>query len=81
MLYKKTKVTKGEQKHTNIQGDDAMGNSVMPYVALDLHFLDKKNVKVVSSDNALESVNPVPWGEDVLQGREKITVVKKKNGE
>ena len=68
----------GEKSNQQKQGDDAMSNSVMDYAALDLHSLAKKNIKVISSKKALEDVRPVEWEEDILKGRKKITVAKKK---
>ena len=68
----------GEEPNQPKQGDDAMSNSVMDYAALDLHSLAKKNIKVISSKKALENVNPIEWEEDILKGRKKITVAKKK---
>lgn len=81
MINKDINETKGESSHSQKQGDDAMSNSVMSYTALDLHSLGKKNVKVVSSQKALEDVKPIAWEEDILQGRKRITVTKRRNEE
>lgn len=58
-----------------------MSNGVMSYTALDLNALGKKNVKVVSSKEALSDVSPIKWEEDILQGRKKITVARRENEE
>lgn len=81
MGYKDTDVTRKDNSHIRKQGDDAMSNGVMSYAALDLHSLSKKNVKVVSSEKALEDVKPILWEEDIIQGRKKITVGKRENKE
>ena len=59
------------------QGDDAMNSSVLSYNKLDLHSLGKKNVKIVSSEEALKDVIPMKWEEDTIQGRTKVTVTKR----
>ena len=59
------------------QGDDAMNSSVLSYTKLDLHSLGKKNVKIVSSEEALKDVIPMKWEEDTIQGRTKVTVTKR----
>lgn len=81
MIHKDMKQTKGENAHTRKQGDDAMGSSVMSYAGLDLHSLGKKNVKVVSSREALKDVEPITWEDDILQGRKKIMVTKREGKE
>ncbi|MCI9591477.1 MAG: hypothetical protein HFG42_13185 [Lachnospiraceae bacterium] len=78
-MHKESLKAKGE--NTKIQGDDAMSNGVMSYTALDLNALGKKNVKVVSSKEALSDVSPIKWEEDILQGRKKITVARRENEE
>lgn len=59
------------------QGDDAMNSSVLSHTKLDLHSLGKKNVKIVSSEEALKDVIPMKWEEDTIQGRTKVTVTKR----
>ena len=59
------------------QGDDAMNSSVLSYTKLDLHSLGKKNVKIVSSEEALKDVIPMKWEEDTIQGRTNVTVTKR----
>lgn len=59
------------------QGDDAMNSSVLSYTKLDLHSLGKKNVKIVSSEEALKDVIPMKWEEDTIQGRTKVTATKR----
>lgn len=81
MLYNDGQATKSEKRDAKEQGDDAMSNSRMSYATLDLNALGKKNVKIVSSKDALKDVIPIAWGEDVLQGREKVIVAEEKNKE
>lgn len=59
------------------QGDGAMSSSVLSYAKLDLHSLGKKNVKIVSSEEALKDVIPMKWEEDTIQGRTNVTVTKR----
>ncbi|GAA6447303.1 hypothetical protein K170097C1_56940 [Hungatella effluvii] len=54
-----------------------MNSSVLSYTKLDLHSLGKKNVKIVSSEEALKDVIPMKWEEDTIQGRTKVTVTKR----
>lgn len=63
---------------THEQGDDAMTNSMIGYAALDLQSLSKKNVRIVSSSEALKDVSPIKWEEETLQGSKKITITKEK---
>lgn len=48
------------------------------YNTFDLNVIMKKNAKVISSEEALKDVNPVEWSEDILQGKEKVVIKKKK---
>mgnify|MGYP006922132219 CR=1 FL=1 len=73
--------TKRRIYNTKEQGDDAMDNSVMSYAALDLHSLSKKNIKIVFSKDALKEIVPIAWGEEVLQGRERVIAAEEKNEE
>lgn len=68
---------KKEKTKERKQGDDAMSSSVVSYAKLDLHSLGKKNVKAVSSKEALKGVIPMEWEEDTIQGRKKVTVTKR----
>lgn len=81
-MLKDSKIgTEKEKCNTKEQGDDAMSNGMMSYAMLDLHALGKKNIKIVSSQEALDDVIPIAWGEDVLQGKEKVIAAKGTNKE
>ena len=75
-----TKQNKYRQKNRKRQfqenGDDAMSNVMEGYAALDLQNLMSKNARIISSKEALQDVRPVDWGEDVLQGKKKVTVTR-----
>ena len=62
-------------------GGDAMSNVMEKYATLDLQTLMRKNGKTVSSKEALQDIRPVDWGEDVLQGKKKVTVTRVKSEE
>ncbi len=81
MLYKSIQKNQEEKSNARKQGDDTMSNSAMPYAALDLHALSKKNVKIISSKDALKDVVPIPWEEDVLEGNRRVIVAKEKKEE
>ena len=42
------------------------------YVDFDIGVLDNKQVKYVSSNEALSDIIPVQWSEDVLSGKNKL---------
>lgn len=81
MCIRKRNSNPKKENQQEKQGDDAMSNSVTSYAGLDLHSLGKKKIRFVSSEEALKDVTPIEWEEDVLQGRKKAIVTKRKNKE
>lgn len=40
-----------------------------------LKVLRSKPIKIVSSEEALKDVTPIDWGDDVINGKRKVTVL------
>lgn len=48
------------------------------YNTFDLNKIMQKKSKIVSSEDALKDVIPVEWSDEVLRGKEKVVLNKKK---
>lgn len=49
------------------------------HATLNLQTLKQKKGRIVSSQEALEDVNPIVWGDEVLKHGKKITVTEPKD--
>lgn len=46
---------------------------------LDFEKISKRMVGKISSEEALAEITPIQWSEDVINGKKKVIVSKKKN--
>lgn len=53
-----------------------MSDTTVKYNTLDLKTLLSRKSKIVSSEKALRAVEPVSWGDDVMQSQKKVVVKK-----
>jgi hypothetical protein len=73
-IKKKSKTYK--RKSQTEEGADTM-NSNVGYAPLNLNLISNKQSKIVSSDNALRDVTPIPWSNEVITGNKKVILTTK----
>ena len=55
-----------------------MSGNLKPIQRLDLEKLKSRITKVISSEEALKDVEPMEWPEEVLSGKKKVIITRRK---
>ena len=55
-----------------------MGENLKPIQRLDMEKLKSRITKVISTEEALKDIEPMEWPEEVLSGKKKVIITRRK---
>ena len=55
-----------------------MSENLRPIQRLDIEKLKRRITKVISTEEALKDVEPMEWPEEVLSGKKKVIITRRK---